>query len=1241
MAGKPIKIAILANGKQARSEIGSTESALQRMGKMGKRIGAGIAVGGAVAGAALVKLSIDSVKAASDSEQSIGATESIFKQYADTVIERSKKANQAVGLSANEYRELNNQLGAMLKNTGKPLGEVAGLTDKLTKRAADMSAMFGGTTREAVEALSSALRGETDPIEKYGVSIKDSNLEAYLAAKGLGKLEGAAKDQAKAQARVALIFDQTKDAAGQFGRESDTLAGKQQRLAAKAEDLKAKFGKILTPALLKGADAVDKHVLPAVEDGINKFAEWWPSIQKTSKQVGSDLVPVLRGGAEVIGALVGVLKEIPTPLLKLAAGAGAAAYVFPKLSGAMAATGGGISSFATYAGVLNAELRDTDARGKLAATATQKLGGMAKQAAGMGGLMALTGGLTSAATEGTSFGNVLSSAAGGAGIGAMFGPIGALVGAGAGGGLAALAGAFTGATKEASRTRLELLKAEGFKDAKSDADDLAEALSGVVNAYGKVPRAAVTAGFAGKDGKLEADVKALREMGVSMDTITSAAMGEAEALKIVQRNLQDNAAARKVALDMAKTAANEAIAKDASAGAGDGRSKANPETKKLVEARDAAAKAYEAAAAAEARFGDRISQNTGKIAAHKAEVAGLASQLGVTVKQYNSWPAAVRTKIENEGLPQTSADTLRLISQYKGLQGFGRIQSVVSASGAEFTRKQIVGLGRQYNLTPKQVSTLMTLSGAEKVKAKAKETAAAVKGATGKPAPVKLDVDASRAKAKAGQAAAMIAGYIKTPKPAKLDADAKPAQRAVATGKAALKSYGNTKIKGPNFFGPTWSALQPVGGAVRSGGTSIGLNFSAGTASGISSGSGAVASAARSMVQGALQAARVAAEIRSPSRKAKKDGRFIAQGYKAGIDGGKKGVAKSAQGLMTATLKESTSGAKEIVSSVDSWLSKLGQGASGKKAKARLAKQRKQLLKATADETAKLAANGKQRNAVAEQLTVAKDKLNEAKQAFADYKTAVADSVRSSASLAKVGEGVGFGSIEQLIAKRKALAAQAGEWKNVIARLTASGLNKTDLDELIQMGPEAGMGTAQAILGGGKSAVTQLNTVQSQLNATANAMGQSTAKTMKQAGIDSAAGLVNGLAAKSKQLDAAAKSLAKTLVKAIKKELGIKSPSRVFKALGKYTTDGLVIGLDDVRVAKAGKALASDLQSGFGAPALRAVDGTVGSRFASAAQQPVQVIVQVPPTANLAAVGREIQRAIDAHMATGGRVRAA
>lgn len=192
--------------------------------------------------------------AASELEQSTGAVSSVFGEYAQQMTEYGQQAAEAVGLSQSEYGNMASILGSQLKNMGISLEESATQTNDLIGLGSDLAATFGGTTSEAVGALSSLLRGERDPIERYGVSIKQADIDAQKAAMGLEDLTGEAAKNADLQATLALLTAQTADAQGQFSRETDSAAGSAQIAAANFENAKAALGEALLPIMTEASE---------------------------------------------------------------------------------------------------------------------------------------------------------------------------------------------------------------------------------------------------------------------------------------------------------------------------------------------------------------------------------------------------------------------------------------------------------------------------------------------------------------------------------------------------------------------------------------------------------------------------------------------------------------------------------------------------------------------------------------------------------------------------------------------------------------------------------------------------------------------------------------------------------------------------------------------------------------------------------------------------------------------------
>ncbi len=239
-------------GGQLTDAVGATAGG--KMDGLGKGLAGGLIAGFVAAGATQIASAVtqwisDAVSSASDLEQSLGGVDAVFKENADTIHAWAQGAAEDLGLSQNSYNELATIIGSQLKNMGMDMDDVTGQTGDLIGLGADLAAQFGGSTSDAVSALSSLLRGERDPIEAYGVSITQAAIDAEKARLGLEGLTGEAERNADVQATLSLLTQQTADAQGAFARESDTLAGQQARVTAEFENMKTEVGMALLPVV--------------------------------------------------------------------------------------------------------------------------------------------------------------------------------------------------------------------------------------------------------------------------------------------------------------------------------------------------------------------------------------------------------------------------------------------------------------------------------------------------------------------------------------------------------------------------------------------------------------------------------------------------------------------------------------------------------------------------------------------------------------------------------------------------------------------------------------------------------------------------------------------------------------------------------------------------------------------------------------------------------------------------------
>jgi hypothetical protein len=145
------------------------------------------------------------------------------------------------------------------------------------------------------------------------------------------------------------------------------------------------------------------------------------------------------------------------------------------------------------------------------------------------------------------------------------------------------------------------------------------------------------------------------------------------------------------------------------------------------------------------------------------------------------------------------------------------------------------------------------------------------------------------------------------------------------------------------------------------------------------------------------------------------------------------------------------------------------------------------------------------------------------------------------------------------------MAARLRGFNGKIAALKKKGIAPALIQEVAMLGSIEGTSVADALLQGTSAEVKNLNSQYAQVGAMSNAIGNTTADAMYKVGIDAQAGLVRGLQADSASLTAAANKLTSTLVAQVKKNLGIRSPSRVFAELGRFTGAGFIQGLDQMQ----------------------------------------------------------------------------
>jgi hypothetical protein len=180
-----------------------------------------------------------------------------IQQFAD-------RADVALGQSKQSVLDAAGTFGTFAKAAGLSGDFAAEFSMDFTTLASDLASFNNTSPEEAIQAIGSALRGESEPLRKYGVMLNDAALKAEAAAQGIYNGIGPLNDRQKILAAEAVIYKQTADAQGDFARTSDGLANKQRIFKAQLDNLVTTIGGKLLPIFMKFTDFITTKLGPTI-----------------------------------------------------------------------------------------------------------------------------------------------------------------------------------------------------------------------------------------------------------------------------------------------------------------------------------------------------------------------------------------------------------------------------------------------------------------------------------------------------------------------------------------------------------------------------------------------------------------------------------------------------------------------------------------------------------------------------------------------------------------------------------------------------------------------------------------------------------------------------------------------------------------------------------------------------------------------------------------------------------------
>jgi hypothetical protein len=279
------------------------------------------------------KLAIDSIKAASDLGETISKVGVLFGDSAKEIEKFADGAAQSLGQTKQQALDAAANFAIFGKSAGLSGQALTEFSTGFVSLAADLASFNNVSQDEAINAIGSALRGEAEPLRKFGVLLDDATLKNAALELGLiSTTKNALTPQQKVLAAQKVIYEQTTAAQGDFARTSGGLANQTKILSAELENTKLVIGEALLPIVLELATAFSENIIPLIKefangltgkDGVNE------SLTESEQSA--------RDWGERVRKVIGIVVSLKDELIAVSAVL-ATVFVVSKIAAAVQAT---------------------------------------------------------------------------------------------------------------------------------------------------------------------------------------------------------------------------------------------------------------------------------------------------------------------------------------------------------------------------------------------------------------------------------------------------------------------------------------------------------------------------------------------------------------------------------------------------------------------------------------------------------------------------------------------------------------------------------------------------------------------------------------------------------------------------------------------------------------------------------------------------------------------------------------
>jgi hypothetical protein len=233
-----IAINMKVNAKQFASGMGAIRKDLHGFATSVQAAGFALLGFGALASLTIGK----TVLAASNLEEQADRTRDQFGKYTGQVLDFAKALGTGYGIAKTETLKAASGFSSILEGAGYADDAVAKLAIHLVKLGTDTSRQVNMPILEALQKLHSGLAGMTRPLDDLGISVRETDIDAYAAAHSIKGLAGELSNTQKVQVRLALITERLAKAQENLAKTGDKTAGAIEGVKGRFENLSATIG---------------------------------------------------------------------------------------------------------------------------------------------------------------------------------------------------------------------------------------------------------------------------------------------------------------------------------------------------------------------------------------------------------------------------------------------------------------------------------------------------------------------------------------------------------------------------------------------------------------------------------------------------------------------------------------------------------------------------------------------------------------------------------------------------------------------------------------------------------------------------------------------------------------------------------------------------------------------------------------------------------------------------------------